>query len=297
VSAFDAAWLRLREPLDAASRAHRLAGTLRRVLPERPLAVTDLATGTGSNLRYLCARLAGSQSWTLIDRERALLDALPAQLDAWAHACGARLTRDGDTLLVGLPGLDCRARTLCRDLADLDALELPAGSLVTASALLDLVSAGWLEALAERCLAARAAALFALTYDGRIGFEPREPDDATVTALVNRHQLGDKGFGPALGPAAGEHAREAFARRGFHVATARSDWHIRPDARALQDALLDGWLAAASEIEPDRAAALERWAAARRAHVAAGRSALTVGHVDVLAWLAPARSEDADQLG
>jgi len=72
--------------------------------------------------------------------------------------------------------------------------------LVTASALLDLVSEDWLAALAARCRESGAAILFALSYDGRIRCSPEEPNDATICALVNEHQRTDKGFGTRARP-------------------------------------------------------------------------------------------------
>ena len=257
-------WLALRERADAEARAAELLGPLRESLPASRLVIRDLGCGTGSMGRWLAGRLDRPQHWVLHDRDPRLL--------ALAEAA--------------LATEDVTVETRRAELAGLRAADLAGTSLVTASALLDLVSAGWVDALARRCLDARATALFALTYDGRMSFEPREADDEAVAALVNRHQLGDKGFGPALGPAAGERARETFAELGFNVATARSEWRVDADAGELQAALLDGWRAAAREIAPECADALERWAAARHAHVAAGRSTLTVGHVDLLAWLA-----------
>jgi hypothetical protein len=56
--------------------------------------------------------------------------------------------------------------------------------LVTASALLDLVSEPWLQALAVRCREHASAVLFALNYDGRIQCWPEEPGDEQVRELV-----------------------------------------------------------------------------------------------------------------
>jgi hypothetical protein len=53
----------------------------------------------------------------------------------------------------------------------------------------------------------------------------------------------------------------------------------------MQLALLDGWLEAALEIAPDSRLALTSWHERRRAHVLAGRSRLSVGHVDLVGWL------------
>src|SRR5258707_11635990 len=73
--------------------------------------------------------------------------------------------------------------------------------LVTASALLDLVSERWLRELASACRSHGAAALFALTYNGRSACTPVEPEDDHVRQLFNTHQRrNDKGFGIAAGP-------------------------------------------------------------------------------------------------
>ena len=57
------AWLRLREPADAAARASDLVEPIRMRLPERGRAVIhDLGSGTGSMGRWLAPRLAGSPS-------------------------------------------------------------------------------------------------------------------------------------------------------------------------------------------------------------------------------------------
>jgi hypothetical protein len=151
--------------------------------------------------------------------------------------------------------------------------------------LLDLVSHDWLDALARRCRAARAAVLLALTYDGRTTATPGEPEDPVVLGMFNRHQLFDKGFGPALGMRAAGAAEAAFEALRYDLRVATSDWVIEPKDHALQLALLDGWLGAALEIAPESRLALTSWHQRRRAHVLAGRSQLRVGHVDLAGWL------------
>jgi hypothetical protein len=146
------------------------------------------------------------------------------------------------------------------------------------------------EALAQRCADARATALFALTYDGRIELAPWEPEDALVVALVNRHQLGDKGFGPALGPAGASYTQRVFERWGYRVLRATSDWRHAAEHAPLQQALLEGWIDAATEMAPEQESLLRRWHERRRAHLARGDSVITVGHVDLLA--SPPHSND-----
>jgi hypothetical protein len=95
----------------------------------------------------------------------------------------------------------------------------------------------------------------------------------------------DKGFGPALGPAAVASAADLFRAAGYTVRTAPSDWQLSrssaPDA--LQNQLIDGWADAAAELAPDRIASINRWRRTRLDHVADGRSLLVVGHHDLAA--------------
>jgi hypothetical protein len=200
----------------------------------------------------------GDPDWLLVDHDPALLALVPA-----------------------LPNV----RTVEHDLSALDDYLFEERSLVTASALLDLVSEPWLRALASQCRAHRAAALFALTYDGRLAFEPAEQEDALIRDLVNRHQTTDKGFGPALGPAAVAAALDLFRSAGYSARTAPSDWVLSrtsaPDA--LQQQLIGGWADAAAAVAPGAATSIGGWRSKRLAHVANGRSVLTVGHQDLAA--------------
>jgi hypothetical protein len=261
---FSAEWLSLREPADHAARSLSLTqAAFDAVSGDAPLRILDLAAGTGSNLRYLMSGPEQSRrvrpNWLLVDHDPALLARVPASPDV---------------------------ETRCLDLATLeDGAIFEGRSLVTASALLDLVSEEWLRALAARCAGSGAAVLFALSYDGRIICTPEDPDDAAVVALVNEHQRTDKGFGPALGPDATGVAARCFEAVGYRVRRAASDWLLTPESRALQNQLIEGWAQAASEMSPVRARVIDGWRDRRLAHVAAGWSEMVVGHQDIVGIL------------
>jgi hypothetical protein len=264
VGDFTAEWLAQREAADHAARSARLATSIADALGGRPVRVLDLGAGTGSNLRYLSPRLGVPQHWVLADRDAGLLARAAA-----IHMAGVEI----DTHTVDLAHLDDGA---------VAALFHERG-LVTASALLDLVSQSWIDALADRCREAGAAALFALTYDGRVACSPGDELDDRVRRLVNEHQRGDKGFGSALGPSAIRAAAEAYAARGYVVSRAHSDWTLAPEASELQRSLIDGWAHAATEVAPDQSRAIEAWRARRLAHADAGTSCIVVGHEDLAA--------------
>lgn len=266
MAGFSADWLALREPADHAARSVRVTRAAFNALPhDRALRILDLAAGTGSNLRYLTNHLgdAGADprirpSWLLVDHDSALLAQVPPT-----------------------PGVQTR----CMDLATLGNHEIfDRRSLVTASALLDLVSERWLRALAARCADSGAAVLFALSYDGRIGCSPEDPADGWIASLVNEHQRTDKGFGPALGPAATDGAERCFADLDYQVTRDRSEWALPPASHDLQRRLIDLWAQAAAEIAPLQAEVIDGWRHRRLAHVAANRSHLIVGHEDFAAW-------------
>ncbi|MGE0360887.1 MAG: trans-aconitate 2-methyltransferase [Vicinamibacterales bacterium] len=262
---FSPAWLALREPADVAARSEaltRLAGD--RLALRRGHRAIDLACGTGANVRYLTARLPVVPTWTIVDHDQALLAEARRQLGNGPLGPDYTLT----------------ARRL--DLADLDPAVVAGHDLVTASALLDLVSAAWLETLARACRSAEAVVLLALTFDGRMECTPPHPDDELVRGLVLRHQRHDKGFGPALGPDAASVAEVCFATAGFTVRTAHSDWQL--ESPRLQRELVAGWARAAVEIDPAQASRIAAWEARRLAHVLEGRSRIRVGHRDLVAW-------------
>ncbi|NBC12102.1 MAG: class I SAM-dependent methyltransferase [Gammaproteobacteria bacterium] len=295
MSDFSDAWLALRAPADTAARADELVQRLAGLAPaaDGPLQVLDLGCGSGANLRHLAPLLAAvghrRQQWTCVDHDPALLARLPAGTGEWAGAAGLACRETDDGLQLAAGGWEAVVATRRLDLAgDLRALPVPAGGLVTGSALLDLVSASWLDTLLARCRTNGCALLFTLSYDGRCTVSPAHGEDARVVGLVNRHQRTDKGFGPALGPAAAERAAARCRALGWRVEMAPSDWVLGTEAPDLQQALLAGWRDAAAEMAASSGAALpasrlDAWLTARCGWVAAGRSWLRVGHQDLLA--------------
>jgi SAM-dependent methyltransferase len=265
VKGFSADWLALREPADAKARAPELTKRLSAYCAgKEKIRILDLGSGTGSNLRFLAPHLKPAQSWTLVDHDEGLLD----------------LAAEAGKSLSGVE-VACRKLDLAKDL---DRLDLSEVDLVTASALMDLVSAEWFDRLAATCRPAGCAVFFVLTYDGVMELKPSDRMDPLVRELFNRHQGEDKGFGPALGPEAPKHMARALIAKGLRVETAPSDWIIAAGERELHLALLEGFLAAAEEIGPARGEELRDWAARRRGLAARPDARLRVGHEDLFAF-------------
>ena len=259
MSGFSAEWLAFREPYDGRARNAAVLDALAAAFRDRAsIAVVDLACGAGASLRALGPRLPLRQSWRLVDNDLGLLARTPA--------------------LAAPPRLTVQAQPI--DLArDLElALDGPL-DLVTCSALLDLVSAPWLERLVVEAAARSLPVYAALSYDGRATLEPGHAFDAAMVDAVNRHQRGDKGFGPALGPQAAANAISRFEAIGYAVVQGRSDWMLGPGDGAIKDAILTGWAGAARELGDLPLGDIAAWFTYRRE----GLARLQVGHVDFFA--------------
>lgn len=284
MSGFESRWLELREPADKRARAASAMESMLRIdVAETPMRILDLGAGTGANLRFLAPRLGGRQEWLLVDADGRLLDAVAPAVEAWAARTGYSLGRGTESTSLECPGSQCSVRMLELDMAArLADLPIEGQRLITASALLDLVSESWAEGLLRRCQAAGTDVLFALTYDGRMAFEPVLSDDSLVRDLVNRHQRSDKGFGRAMGPSASDRIHAMLVGHGYRVESRSSDWRIDADEAGLQTELIEGLAAAAAAMEPGSEVRLSAWCRRRLEFIKLGTSRVTVGHQDVL---------------
>lgn len=268
------AWLRLREPADAAARAPDLVDRLLAHLPAvRPLVVHDLGCGSGSMARWLAPRLPGAQHWVLHDRDPGLL-ALAA----------------GDAPVGAADGSPVTVETRCGDITRLPGDVVADAGLVTASALLDMFTATEVQRFVASSAAAKCPTLVSLTVTGEVTIEPAEPLDQEVRAAFNAHQRRRTEGGTLLGPDAAAAAAASFRVHGREVLTRPSPWRLGPDTGDLAAAWFRGWVDAAAEQEPRLADRLVPYAERRLAAIAAGEVRVTVGHVDLLALPGPSRA-------
>jgi hypothetical protein len=246
-------WLALREAADAAARSRELVDELCRLAPtDGRWSIHDLACGTGSMRRWLGPLLPGPQSWVLRDRDPDLL------------ALAAADAPDAETRL--------------SDVTRLGPEDLAGATLVTASALLDLLTWDELTRVILACAGASCPVLFTLSVTGRVQLLPPDPLDARLAAAFNAHQR----RGRLLGPDAVDAAAEGFRAMGAEVVVRPSPWRLGGAESALAAAWLEGWVDAACEQEPalGREAALYR--RRRLSEAAAGALSVTVGHADLL---------------
>jgi hypothetical protein len=261
------AWLDLREAADGAARSAELVTRLRDAgaTPDGWV-VHDLACGTGAMGRWLAPQLDGPQRWVLHDLDDDLL--------ARAAATPPAAARDGAAIEV---------QTRRTDITRLGADDLDAATLVTCSALLDLLTGPELDALAEVCAHARCPVLFTLSVTGEVALTPRDPLDGRVAAAFDAHQRRGVDRGQLLGPDAPARAAEAFTRLGAEVHVRESPWRLGAEQSALMTQWLAGWMDAAREQDAELMAATADYARRRHAELGHGALRVTVGHADLLA--------------
>jgi hypothetical protein len=268
MSGFTVAWLDLREEADKRARDRSLQQQALQWLGcgDTPTLlesiVVDLGAGTGSTLRALSAPGSQHLVWRLVDLDGDLLDEA-----------------------VRRHGKHYRIEDYQSDLTVTGELPLGGARLVTASALFDLVSEKFVDALVARLVALRktwASGLYAaLSYDGTTTWTPAHSLDDAVLQAFNRDQCKDKGFGPALGPAAAAYLQQALQQAGFRVRVAQSPWQLdAADAEMVRE-LINGIVHAVAQDYGLDATALAEWKAFRLAQLQHGTC--TVGHLDVLA--------------
>jgi len=259
-------WLALREPADAEARARDLADALERALPASGSRVIhDLGCGTGSMGRWLAPLLAGPQHWVLHDRDADLLGLAAADTPGPA-ADGAPITVEAK-------------RT---DIARMHARDLAGATLITASALLDLLTAEELDRLAALCAGAGCPILLTLSVIGSVEITPADPLDRRLAAAFDAHQRRPTERGNLLGPDAVDFAVETFRRLGAEVLVRPSPWRLGPAHAALVAEWFTGWVGAACEQDAELAGQREPYARRRLEQARAGELAVTVGHADLL---------------
>jgi hypothetical protein len=259
-------WLDRREAADAAARVRALVGQLRRRVPaDGRWLIHDLACGSGAMGRWLAPLLPGPQRWVLHDRDADLL--ARAAVDVPGPAAD---------------GAEVALETRLSDITQLGPEDLAGATLVTASALLDLLTWDELTGLIHACAGAGCPVLFALSVSGRVQLLPADPLDVRIAAAFDAHQRRLTPRGRLLGPDAVEAAVEGFRRLGAEVVVRSSPWRLGGAESDLAVEWLTGWVDAACEQEPALTPDADLYRRRRLREAAAGALAVIVGHADLL---------------
>jgi hypothetical protein len=273
MSAFSPAWLALREPADTMARSSRVIDACRRHFAGREsVTVCDLGAGTGASVRAFADILPQRQYWTLVDHDQQNLAAAISALSSWSDEVvmsGERLTLRRGTRQIEI---NLRAIDFAQDPASCWSNKT---ELVTASALFDLTSKGWISRFANALSKLEIAVLATLTFDGTIFADPAHPLDTSVAEAFCLHQTRDKGFGPAAGAHAARHLQQSMEKLGYKVVSGSSPWRLQDNTSELFIQTVNGIGDAVRET--GQVALVDGWLQARRQDT----RLLTIGHQDL----------------
>lgn len=259
-------WLALREPEDARARSRGLALEAARLLAPGPIVIHDLGSGTGSMMRWLAPQLPGPQTWVLHDWNATLLE---------------RAVRAGATDREGRP---VAIRTRSGELAHFGSDHLGGAALVTASALLDVLTSREVGAVTDACVAVGCPVLLSLSVTGQVRLDPGDPRDDAFEAAFNAHQRRRAGARRLVGPTGVALARRRFLEAGWNVRTAATPWRLGDHERPLLDEWFAGWCDAALEERADLRADGAAYRTLRSSQSRRGALSAEVAHADLLAW-------------
>ena len=260
-------WLALREPEDARARSLKLALAAAGRLGPGPIVIHDLGSGTGSMMRWLAPLLPGPQTWVLHDWNANLVER--------ATSGGVPLDRERRPVSV-------RARP--GELAHLDPDDLDGASLVTASALLDVLTSQELRAVVGACVAVGCPVLLSLSVTGEVRLDPRDPRDEAFQALFNAHQQRSAGQRRLVGPSGVLQAQRLFLEAGWNIRSTATLWRLGEHNRRLLGQWFDGWLDAALDQRADLHVEGAGYRTLRSSQLRRGALSAVVVHTDLLAW-------------
>ena len=153
----------------------------------------------------------------------------------------------------------------------MQARDLSGATLITASALLDMLTADELDRLVGLCLGAGCPILLTLSVIGSVEITPADPLDRRVAAAFDAHQRRTTERGSAA-----RAGRRRLRRPGVPPTRAPrsssrpSPWRLGPAHSALAAEWFTGWVGAACEQEPELAAECEPYARRRLEQASAG---------------------------
>ncbi len=286
---FDTDWLRLRFPFDEAARNREVEAACLRWLGNRsPLTILDLGAGLGANCVHLGPRIRGDQRWLLLDHD----ERVPAAGFEWMaerlSAAGYEGAWDGRQGWWADAGHRLEVAYVTAPLDRLmETVSLSEVDLVTANALLDLLSWKQCEALAGMLADFRLPLLATINY-ASMSFEPMGTADLPITGLYEQHMTREQAGGARLGKQAVSLLEELLEQRGYRTLRKPANWVVGPDQPEMQGALLAFMERALAEMElmPGMVAQWEAWLELRRAEMARGALTIRVRHFDL--WAHPA---------
>jgi hypothetical protein len=286
-------WLEERYRLDAEARNKRVEHAVLEAFQRFPtLCVLDVGSGLGANARYYSRLFSSNQEWILVEKSKILSLRAISSLRFWAEANEWMTEELSEGLQIWLPEKEVRIKSINASFFHLsEIVDLSRINLVTANAVMDLISEDQFVTFAENLISYRIPLLATMNYESMY-FEPEEEEDVEFIALYERHMKRSQEFGSALGPDSTRQIIDFSVKRGFPVIHGQSTWKIeygdlkmmRFLFRFIHQALSENIRSKGERIR------MEAWFRRKWQQVKSHKLKMVVEHSDIFAGLDEAKS-------
>ena len=141
---------------------------------------------------------------------------------------------------------------------------------MTASALLDVLTAQEAHAIVDACVQAGAPVLLSLSVTGEVELQPPDPRDKLVEAAFNDHQRREVHGRRLLGRYAAPIVTGLFGRAGWNTRKALTTWRLDDREPRLLAEWFEGWVDAAEEQSSEVREVAAAYRALRSSQLARG---------------------------
>lgn len=286
-------WLEERYRLDAGARnKHVERAVLEAFQGFPPLYVLDVGSGLGANARYYSCLFSSNQEWILVEKSEVLsLRAIPS-LRFWAEANKWMTEELSEGLQVWMSEKEVRIKSIKASFFDSsEIVDLFRINLVTANAVMDLVSEDQFVTFAENLISNRIPLLATMNYESMY-FEPEDEEDVEFIALYERHMKRSQEFGSAMGPDSTRRIIDFSVKRGCPVIYGKSTWNIDYGDLKMMQFLFRFINQALSEniCSNGERVRMEAWFRRKRQQVKNQKLKMVVEHSDIFVRMDKAKS-------
>jgi hypothetical protein len=251
------------------------------------LHISDVGSGTGSNLIYFLERFPQNQYWYLVEQDAVLNQFAFDRVVAFAKFKGYTILKfEFPNIHLQKGKKEIYIEFINGSLLALDQiLDLDQIDLVTAGAVFDLFSVNQFHAFAKLLLGHKCSLLTTLNYTS-MRITPHDPASAHYIELYEAHMQRPQGFGKGMGKSCAQEMISLYKSNStIELHFGESHWNLPPNAQTMHHFLL-GFMKDSIESMIEATAdklIFKKWIEEKKRLSKSGSLRIDVNHIDIFA--------------